>query len=322
MPKFTLSDIAANEVLTSISVANIQDAEGFIAARCGYVPVDEETGRYPVFSRDDLLRPDTKQRRPATRFARKAFGVDFSGTYACKQWGLEFPLADEFRKTRKSPLADDRASVGILTQDMLITRELQFMAAYFTTGVWGTDVAGTTDFAKWDTAQADIIGSILSWSDTVKKASGRRPNHLRITPDVWRIVQNDPDIIDRVKHVSKESVTPDLVASLCKLKDVLVADAVYNSAQEGAAFSGAFVASKQALLSFEPDSPDLMTPSALYCASWTEFDIVREMTNQGAGAMFMYRDEPIKSDIYRGVSYYAFIIPSKDCGLFANNVIS
>jgi len=321
MPKLTMTDLAVDEYLTNLIIANIQDAKGYACQRVfGKVPVDDDTGKYWKFTRDDLFRTDAKQRAPGTPYTRKTLGLGNS-TFSLTNWGLEFPLPDEFRKKRKSPLANDGIAVRALAQDLLIRREITFKEAFLVASVWASDKTGGVDFTKWNLAAADIVGDVLGWGDTIKTNSGKRPNVGACSSDVWRTIKNDPDIVDRVKHTSKEPVTEEIVARLFGVEELVVMDAVQNSAQEGAAISMGFIMPTCFLLTYRNPNPDLYEPSAGYLLSWNDFDEIQEASENGAPGVFTYRDEPTKSDIYRAEMYHGMIVSSSDCGLLALSVI-
>ena len=60
-----------------------------------------------------------------------------------------------------------------------------------------------------------------------------------------------------------------IMAQILELEEVLVMDALYNSAQEKAAEANLFVGGKHALLAYRPKNPGIMTPSAGYTFNWT-----------------------------------------------------
>ena len=78
------------------------------------------------------------------------------------------------------------------------------------------------------------------------------------------------------------------MAEILELEDVLVIDAVYNTAAEGAAESNSFMGGLSAALFYRPKNAGLMTPSAGYVFSWTGLI----GTTGGAGV----RNPPAKGD--------------------------
>lgn len=322
MPRYKTTDIDANALLTSVSVATVNERTDFIHDKVfANLPVDEERGSYFVFSRDDTLRTVAERRLPGTKAAEKHFdGV--KQTYACDQWALKSILPVEDRNIAGSPL-DDEAMVVLLTEDLLIRREKQFFTDYFTASVWETDKTGTTDFVKWDSGSSDLIGDVWGWREDIKKTCGRYPNVLAMTADVWRIVVNDEDVLERIKYTQAEPVSEELVARLLGVDELVIASAIENTAEEGATYSGSFIDSEKVGLFYREPAPAKKKPSAGYIFSWTMFDNVRAELAEGAGASIQtWFDDDHFGDWFRGMAYFDMNVVHTGCGLLAVDVIT
>lgn len=328
MPGPNLTDLTVNAVLTNISVAYANEVEGFAHHRVfPIIPMDEEQGFYFEFERADMFRIDTQRRSPGGRSARKKFNLN-QKTIQLEQYSLEAELPDEHRTTKDSPLADDSATTEVLTHDMLMKRELDWVNTYLNTSSnpWTVSVqAGTTDFVKWDAASPTIIADVKSWKRLVKLECGRNPNVMTMAEDVWNVVSEDPDIVDRIKHTSSEPVSIELVARLFEIDELIVMSAIQNTAQEdvAATFTGADFVSEKIGFFHRPKSPGKRTLSAGYTYSWTPFDSVRaDVGNSGGAAIFQYRDEEHEQDIFRGKMYMQQALVSPHAGMIANDVIT
>lgn len=332
MPRATIADATVSAPLTQMSVANIQESK-FVASRVfPILPVMEQSGTYFEFNRADLLRTDARSRTPGAESAGKTFGLSQS-TYTAAQSALHFDLADEIRKTQGSPLANDEASVKIVSQDLAILRDQDWVNGFFIPGLWSTDLAGAgVNFVSWNNAAATIVADVLSWKTTVKLASGVRPNVCVMTSDVWDVVQEDPTIVDRVKHTSNQPVTEEIVANLFGVEEIVILDTITTTSEEGAAAtttanvavaSGAAAASQRVMLAYRTPSPALMSPSAGYIFSWSDFDSLAGMDSAaGAPAIKRYRMENLASDRYEGFMYYEMRIVAASSGLLSYNVLS
>ena len=85
-------------------------------------------------------------------------------------------------------------------------------------------------------------------------------------------VSDHPDIVgrlDRGQTSGPAIVLRDALAALFELSEILVMDAIENTANEGATNVHAFIGGKHALLLYTPATPGLMTPSAGYTFTWT-----------------------------------------------------
>ena len=77
--------------------------------------------------------------------------------------------------------------------------------------------------------------------------------------------------LDRGQTTGPVVVMRENLAALFELEQVLVMDAIHNTAKEGATASHSFIGGKHALLCYAAPSPGLMTPSAGYTFSWTGY---------------------------------------------------
>lgn len=326
MPTATLRDVSVDPVLTSISVMHVQDAKGYVHHRLfPVVPVTQEDGFYFVFDRGDSLRPDAQRRAPGAAFARKAQGIS-TRPIALEQWGLEYKLPDEMRSSTGSPLQDESAVVGVVTQDLLLRREIEFFTAYVAEGSatpWGNaDFAGVTSgpsgrqFLRWDQSGATPILDIKRWIRDVQVACGMKPNKLMLNPTAFDLATEAANVLSRLPDDAPRDVSAANLAALAGLDEVLVPEAVYNTAAEGAAYSGRFALQTSGLLLFTTPSPARVSPSAGYVFSWSEFDSVRaEVSSAGAAAIETYRDEPTKSDVFRGSAHFDMGIATPSAGV-------
>ncbi|MGI4260843.1 hypothetical protein ACR2VJ_27520, partial [Klebsiella pneumoniae] len=103
-----------------------------------------------------------------------------------------------------------------------------------------------------------------------------------------------PDIIARVWNGQTTGVAQVAYSDLAKVfrvDEVVVSGAIYNAAEEGAPFSGQFVAAGVALLAYVARTPGLMTPSAGYRFNWRKF------AGNGEGLRIKkFRMEQLESD--------------------------
>lgn len=331
--KASRTDIQVNPTLTQISVAHTQDVEGFVHSTVfPIIPVDARDGGYFVFDRSDMLRIDSERRAPGTISAQKTMGITRQ-TYSTEQWAISGPLADEFKEDLDSPFADEKATVEPLVFDLLMQREIQFLATFFNTGLWGIDYTGVAaapganQFVRWSVAggTAVIFSNVRQWMREVKVRCGRMPNTLVLPQDVFDTVCNDPLILLRINGGATQQnpaiVTMELLAQLFGLKRVIVASAVRNTAVEGAAYAGAFIFTNQLLLCYVPDAPAKRTPAAGYIFSHSSFDDV-EAAKSGAPGIRTWRDEPTRSDMFEGIMEFDMAIVDANCGMFATSVLS
>ena len=332
MPQPTLGDVHVNRPLTNISVAYSQEAAGveFVADRAfPGIPVESKSDLYYTYKRADFNRDEMQKRALATESAGTGYGLDSTGTYSCDVWALHKDVDDQIRANSDSPLSPDRDATIFLTNKALIRRENVWAGNYFKTGVWTGEVAGqatadSTHVVYWDYATASPITDIRHAKTQARLNSGGFvPNIGVFSRPVFDKLVDHPDFIDRTKYgqtaPNPAMATRRIIAEILELEEVLVMDAVYNTAAEGATESNSFIGGTSAALFYRPRNPGLMTPSAGYTFNWTGMI----GSTGGAGVRIKtFRMEHLASDRVEIDAAFDMRVVSKDCGFFFNNVIS
>jgi hypothetical protein len=320
MPNPTPGAVHVDGYLTDISVGYVQSSTKFIADRLfPTVPVSKQSDKVATYSQADFLR-DEVQKRQAGGVVERAGYRTGSTSYIADEWALAHAVDDQLRANADAPYMPEEDATKFLTQKMLIKREVEFVTNFFTTGnLWtgssdGADLIGGTDFTQWSNAASTPIEDIHDKMSRVEAASGFLPNKLALGRQVWFDLKNHPDIVDRVKHTSKEAVTTDLVARLLDIDEVLVASAVRNTAAEGLAHSGSYIAGDDALLVYAPPNPGLMTPSGGYTFVWTGL-----IGSNNGQVIERYRDDETISDVVRIRAAWAQKRIAPSVGVFFNN---
>ena len=269
MPQPTVGDVHVDAILSNISQAYIQSQTNFIANQVfPQIPVEKQSDKYFVYTKGDWFRDEAQVRAPASPSAGSGYTLSTS-TYNALVYAFHKDVDDQTRANSDTPLAPDRDATTFITQRMLLRQEIQWTSDFFTTSVWGTDVVGGTDFTKWSSyASSDPIEDVETGKQTILDSTGMMPNTLVLSYAVYRQLRNHPDIIDRVKYTSSNTVDTSTIARLLGVDRILVSRAVKNSAAEGAAVSMGSIAGKNALLCHTATSPGILTPTAGYTFTW------------------------------------------------------
>lgn len=304
MPLPTRSDVHVNRPLTMISIAYIQKAADFIADKVfPIVPVMKQGDRYFVYTQDYWFRTAAQKRAPATESAGSGFNVNNTPTYFCDVWAVHMDVDDQTRTNADTPIDMDRDATMFATQQLLLRRELEFMANYVQASIWTGNPAGdfevgvsTGSQGKWDSTVSDPMYDVDYNKQIVKGQTSFLPNTLIVAADVFFALRNNSAVLDRIKYTQRGIVSEDLLAALFGVEKFLVASAVQNSAQEGATASYGFLMSNVCLLCYANPAPSLLQPSAGYIFSWQGLF--------GAGAqgnrISSFRMEHLKADRIEG----------------------
>lgn len=321
MPQPTPSDVHVNRPLTNISVAYLQDQTEFIASRVfPNVPSTDQGNRYFEYERDAWFRTDAAPRGLSQESAGSGYEIDNTPNYFCVVQALHKDIDDQLRSGADQPINLDSDATEFVTRGLLLRREKDWAAKYFTTGLWTGSSTGTDIVPSilWDAAGSTPITDLRTQIGAMKKKTGFRPNKLVLAEDVWLKLQDNADFLDRIAITQRKIVSIDLLAAVLGIEEVLVAGAVENTAKEGATLAMDWVYTKDACLYYAALRPSIMKPSAGYTFSWTGY--------LGAGAqgnrITRMRIDPIKSDRIEGEMAYDQKVVAPDLGVFFNNVIS
>lgn len=276
MSQPTKNQVHVNSVLTNISVAYVQSASSFIADRVfPTVPVSKQSDIYKIFTKADWFRDEAGTRGPATESVGSGYNLS-DASYSCVVHAIHKDVADQDRANADAPLDLDRQAAEFVTQRLLLRRERQLFNDFFKTSVWGTDLTGvasgpsSSQFVQWNNASTSFpVEDIEKGKDIILSGTGFEANTLVLSSQVFRALKNHPQIVDRIKYTSSQTITADMLANIFDLDRVLVSKAVVNTAAEGATPTMAFVAGKGAWLGHVAPTPGLLTPSAGYSFAWT-----------------------------------------------------
>lgn len=333
MPNPTAGDVHVNVPLTQISIAHLQEMSGFVADRVfPNIPVMKQSDRYWRYDRSDFARNQFQKRAPGTESAGGGFKVDSTPTYFADVWALHQDIPDDIRDNQDSPLDMDRDATIWLTQQAKLAREVTWAANYFKAGVWGADITGVASgptgnqVLQWNDAASNPITDIKNSMDAVQLASFKRPNSIVLGRQVWSILSEHPDTLDRVKYSGGNSapavVSRQAFAALCELESVEVMEGIQVTSPENPAFetsmTTAWIAGKGAMLVYANKTPSIMQPSGGYTFSWAGRT---GASSQGMRIKRM-RADLLSADRIEGDMAYDQKLVSPTCGLFFASIIA
>jgi hypothetical protein len=282
MPQPTYGDVHVSAALTNVSVAYLQDNDNYIADKVfPFVPVVHQTDQYFVWSKDDFFRDEAQQRADATESAGTGFNLT-TQSYSALVYALHKDIGPQVRANADPAIDIDVTTIRTLTQKLLIKRDRIFAQKFLQAGLWGVDVTGTAGGAPgsltpapWsDDANGDPFTDIETQQTFILQNTGFMPNRLVLSWLAYQALRKHPLVIDRIKYTSQpdaKSITPQMLAAMFDIDEVVVAKAVYNSAAEGLAGTYNFIVGNVALLCYAAESPGLMEPTAGYTFGWQGF---------------------------------------------------
>lgn len=316
----TVGEMHTNVPLTNISSAYIQNQAVFNASRIfPVVPVSERSNIYYVYNKEDFLRDEAKPRAPGSESAGGGFSVT-TANYSTLVEAYHKDIDDQLRANADSVLQLDRAATEFVTQKLLMRRERRWLSTFFTTGVWGNDIAaGGLAAGTWDISTSKPLVDVENGKMLIAANTGFMPNTLLIGARVLSKLRDHPAIRDQFKYTSAESIDTAMLARYFGIDRLVVSNAVFSSNPEGVAptsTSTDFMAGKHALLCYSAPSPALMQPTAGYTFAWTGY-----LGTEGI-RIRRFRMEEIESDRIEGSIAYDFRKVAAEMGVFYNGVIA
>lgn len=315
----TVNQVHVNVPLTNISTAYIQKEENYIASKVfPVVPVDHQSNVYYTYTKADWFRDEAQLRKGGTESAGSGYGLS-TASYNCLTYAVHKDIDDQTRANSDSMLSPDRDATEFVTQRLLMRQEIQWMADYFTTSIWGTDksVAATWDDYTSSTPLEDVDTGI----STILSNTGFRANTLVVGWNVYKRLRRHPHIVDLLKYTNAGQAmnpTPQLIAQVMGVDRVLVSQGIKNTGLEGETAAYSFIAGNSALLCYTTNAPSLMSPTAGYIFMWKD-------VSQGLGSTVgikKFRMEQIASDRVEGQISFTDKVVGTDLGYFFGSVVA
>jgi hypothetical protein len=285
--------------------------------------VEKQSDIYPVYTRGFFFADEGERmaRAPGTTAAVSGWELDNTNTYRAINYAIGVEIPDEVRSNSDAVFNLDNDATQLVTHLQMIRRERAFAADFMTTGVWGTDVTGTTNFTKWsDYGGSDPLTDLEDGLDTVEGNTGSRPNKLILGAIGWRRLKHHPDLVDRVSGGATTGnpaiVQRQLLASLIGVDQVLVGRASFRSSAEGATLTMARIIDDDALLLYTPPNPSLMTPAAGYTYIWRTRVAPSAVQYMRKGRMERERKDWIESH-----SYFDQVATETESGYFFSDAV-
>lgn len=327
----TRGAVHINGPLTQLSIAYMQDATQFVAGRVfPNVSVDFASDSYYIFNKDDWLRDEAEDRAPGAESAGSGFRLS-TDTYNCVVKAFHKDLAWQTIANADSQLNLEQSAAMFVTQKMLLKKEKQFVSSYMKTGVWTKDVAGVapgsfvegTNIIKWsDYTNSNPITDVSYYATFIAQRTGFRPNKLVMGRDVWDKLKNHPDILDRVNGgattVTPAMVTKQQVAALFEIDEILVTDAIENTAGEALTGAYSFISAGAMLLVYSSPAPGMMMPSGGYTFSWDRY--LNGAAENGV-SISTFEMRHLNSDRIEGEIAYDMKVTGSDLGVYFSAVL-
>jgi hypothetical protein len=324
------SEVHINRPLTTMSVAMMQSADGFVARRVfPAVRSQFQSDTYYVWSREAFNRDEMKIRAPGTESEGSGFRVAETPAFYIPVQAFHKDLPDQVMRNADSALDLDRATLNFLTLKALLRQEREWAETYFQPGVWGTTVTGVAatpdagEVLKWTDETSTPITDIRAAKSAMHLSSGGfRPNTLVLGNAVYSALLGHPEIMDRVRYGGNNNapamITRNALAALFEIERIEVMEGIVNLAQEGLGETNAYIGGNHAALLHVAAAPGIMTPSAGYRFVWSGY--LNAASEEGT-VVSRFRMEHLKSDRVEIEGAWSFNRVSNELGYFFEDLI-
>ncbi len=259
---------------------------------------DEQSGTFFRYTRDFWFRTFEEaggvKRAAESPYKRVGFGTE-TDTYSTIEYGLEKAIGDVTVAASQTPDSLPQVTTQFLTNWVNLQLERLVASSLFVTSVWGTSTSLTGTDQWSDFANSDPITNAQTAILTVRRNTGAEPNTLVLGATSWNKLREHPLLLDKYKHTQTGILSEDLVAAALGVSEIVVGKSVYNTANEGAAFSGSDVWTDNALFLVR-NAPGLMVANGASTFIWSEGGKVG--TNP-PWAVQAYREEQSRSEVQR-----------------------
>ena len=277
MPQPDPKHVHTDQVLNNVVVSYRQEAESFVAGRVfPEINVSRPSDIYYKFAKGSMYRNDVRPRGPSEESAVTGINKDdiSKPSYNCKpKDSLKSGVDPDEMQEHDSIVQMRRRKARQLTSHHLIDRDQNWNNQFFTAGQWSheeTGVAsnpGSNEFLQWNDSNSTPIKLIKSAKRTLQLAYGNSPMMelvLVLNPYVVDELEEHPNVTGKLSNDSMRVTTESDLAQIFRVDDVVVAESVHNTAEEGQSESMAFMHGKHALLVARPTEPARETPSSGY----------------------------------------------------------
>jgi hypothetical protein len=248
----------------------MQAAENFVADKVfPMVSVSKQSDKYYKYSREGLRDGDVTVLAPRTEVNRVGMALS-TDSYFADVRGLGMDFDEQTLANEDTALELRSQGANVLMEKIMIDREVRWASAFFSAGIWGTDI---TPGNLWsDYTNSTPIVDVTTGRRTMQLASGGyKPNTMVVGKEVRDVLINHPDILARLNGGSTVSnpalITDAKLAEIFEVENFYVMEAVRNTAAEGVTDAFGFIGGKNALLTYTPSTMGLRTPGAgaIFC---------------------------------------------------------
>lgn len=191
------------------------------------VPVTASGGQVLEFGKESFKLYQAR-RAPGAATRRIQFGY-LGKPFALVQDSLEGQVPSEYLRDAAAVPEVDLAKRAINGALRALSMTLEYDQAKLATTAGNYDAnhkVALTGTDKWSDGSSHPGSDIETGKEAIRQSVGVYPNRLLLSAQAFRALKNHPDILDRIKYTSRDSITPEILATLWDLQSVVIGKAV------------------------------------------------------------------------------------------------
>jgi hypothetical protein len=320
MPRPTSSTTLQRPDLGALAYEYLIDApnRGFIGLQImPTFDVPDQSGDYPKIPIEALLKLQDTKRAPRSNYNRGDYEFE-TDTYSCEEHGWEEPVDDVERKLYRRYFDAEEVATQRATDILLRNHEVRVQAIVQSTAIITNTAAVTTEWstAATCTPKADVKTA----KRAMRAATGIVPNVGICSEKVFENLLISKELKDYMQYTNPHLIQTReaqrrLVALYLDLENILIGGSQYDSAKKGQSFSLADIWDDEyfTLARVSGGGSNLREPVLGRTMLWTADSPEIIVTEQ-------YREEAIRSDIYRVRQYVDEAVIFAGAGYILSNI--
>lgn len=271
----------------------MRDPAGFVGGRIfpAFSSAAQSSDYYVFDAENHLGIPLNIRHAPGTGFKRVTMKLS-DDNFACKDYGIEIPVPDTQRAKYKNQLALDLSATRRNTDIIKINHEKRVIDLIV------ASVQSAAVNVKWDGgANSDPLNDVDAAKEAIRLGCGGMPNTGVISRPLLNILKKHDKLQEVFKYTQGGLLDAQKLADYFGLREILVAEQVIATNQEGQAVTAADLWADNFLLAHVNPGQDLMQLNLGRTFYWDEFGTAGE--NGVPIQIQTYRDEPVESDVHR-----------------------
>lgn len=327
MTRPTSADVHVAQAINDWAIQYANEATSYKADQLSpNVGYSQRSGKFYTYDKASWFKDEMQQRGEGAPVPLSGYTLSTT-LIEVDVWSLGKVIDDQVRDNEDDILDSDQDAAAFLMEKERIRREKAFAETCLTTSVWGLDITGNTSasvlgtsIAQFDDGDSHPLVDMAYYRTYIKLQTGKFGNVLALGQQAWDSLKNHADILDRLKggatSIDPAKIMPAQVASLMELDEIVVLDAVENTAALPAAMTGAFIAGKHGLLMHRNMNAGRKGATAVKTMTWK-----RPGTDE-RGFRMLKSTLDIHRDLVEVESNFRIKVCCADMGVFFNGLVA